>query len=113
MRFAAFALGMMAGLFGMWLWLPTVVAVFSGTEPPPDWTATLRVLALGALLSSVLAIAGAILSLRRSPLAWAVLAISAFGIFFGLGWVYFVGAPPAIALAIAAVLAKRSQASPA
>ncbi len=109
MRFAAFALSAAGGLFGLWLWLPTVVAVFGGTETGPVCSPTLRVLALVALLASMLALAGAVMSARRSPRAWMVLVVSAAGMLVGLGWVYFVGVPSAVALSVAALLAYRSR----
>lgn len=110
MRFAAFVLGALGGVFGLWLTVPTVVDVFGGTKTGPEWTAVLRGLLLVALLASLLAIAGAIMTMRRSGPAWVVLACSAIGMLVGLGWASGIGVPPTVVLAVAAVLANRSRA---
>jgi len=111
-RFAVFILAGLCGLFGLWLTVPTIGAVYTGTETGPDWTPTLRVLIVIGLVAAVGSVVGAVMSLRRLAPTWIVLTASAGGFLVGLGVFSLVGVPPAAVLVVAAVLAYQDRRRP-
>jgi len=109
MRIAAVVLSALGGLIGLRFTAPVVPSMFGGGLGSDVRFAPLLIV---GLIASLIALAGAVLALRRSPLAWRLLAVAAIGMLIGLGWFFFIGILPAVLLSVAAWLAYRISRSP-